>query len=166
MSTPIETNTEELQEILQTVYNLPNLGGSGSSAPDLVIGLNVADTKQFADGSTSAARTLQEMQVSDVSIVSGSISSVVDKIKQGLPVRVLLNEVHFYWGTYWNKGVAEATHISLANYSTEYPVEQYEKLSVSFWGKNNPVHYSTMCTIEIQFDIATSTPSNYWFTKV
>lgn len=31
MSTPIETNTEELQEILQTVNNLPNAGGGGSS---------------------------------------------------------------------------------------------------------------------------------------
>lgn len=28
MSTPIENNTEELQNILQTVYNLPNAGGS------------------------------------------------------------------------------------------------------------------------------------------
>jgi hypothetical protein len=28
MSTPIETNTEELQEILETVNNLPSLGGS------------------------------------------------------------------------------------------------------------------------------------------
>lgn len=36
MSTPIETNTEELQEILNTVYNLPMAGG-GSSEPDLVI---------------------------------------------------------------------------------------------------------------------------------
>lgn len=36
MATPIETNTEELQEILNTVYNLPMAGG-GSSEPDLVI---------------------------------------------------------------------------------------------------------------------------------
>lgn len=39
MSTPIETNTEELQEILQTVYNLPNAGG-GSAELDLVIGFD------------------------------------------------------------------------------------------------------------------------------
>lgn len=39
MSTPIETNTAELQEILQTVYNLPMAGG-GSAEPDLVIGFD------------------------------------------------------------------------------------------------------------------------------
>lgn len=43
MATPIETNTEELQEILQTVYNLPMAGGS--SEPDLVIyGVPAAST--------------------------------------------------------------------------------------------------------------------------
>ena len=31
MSTPIETNTEELRKILQTVNNLPNAGGAGQS---------------------------------------------------------------------------------------------------------------------------------------
>lgn len=36
MSTPIETNTNELQEILQTVYNL-SMSGGGSNEPDLVI---------------------------------------------------------------------------------------------------------------------------------
>ena len=36
MSTPIETNTEELQAVLQQVYNLPNRSG-GSTTPDLVI---------------------------------------------------------------------------------------------------------------------------------
>lgn len=47
MSTPIETNTEELQEILQTVYNLPMAGG-GSSEPDLVIyGVPIASTGDY-----------------------------------------------------------------------------------------------------------------------
>lgn len=48
MSTPIETNTEELQEILQTVYNLPMAGG-GSSEPDLVIKLDNPDWLQMTD---------------------------------------------------------------------------------------------------------------------
>ena len=33
MSTPIEANTEELQNILETVNNLPNLGGGGFNIP-------------------------------------------------------------------------------------------------------------------------------------
>ena len=33
----IETNTQELREILETVYNLPNAGGNGSAKADLVI---------------------------------------------------------------------------------------------------------------------------------
>ncbi|MBR5820350.1 MAG: hypothetical protein IKY68_03770 [Alistipes sp.] len=36
MATPIETNTEGLNEILNQVYNLPNRS-SGSSEPDLVL---------------------------------------------------------------------------------------------------------------------------------
>ena len=160
MSTPIETNTEELQEILQTVYNLPNAGG-GSSKPDLVIGLNVADTKMWEDGTTSDARDLRDMTKDDVSIISGSISAVVEKVKQGLPVRVLLNEVHFYWSTNWNKSVAEATQISLASYTKVYPEEDYEDLMVSFYAVNNPVHYSSRCSIHITFDIDTGAPTNY-----
>lgn len=37
MSTPIETNTSELREVLNTVYNLPNAMNGGSGEPDLVI---------------------------------------------------------------------------------------------------------------------------------
>lgn len=33
----IETNTQELREILETVYNLPNASGGGSAKADLVI---------------------------------------------------------------------------------------------------------------------------------
>ena len=38
MSTPIETNTEDLREILQAVYDLKNSAGGGSSKPDLLLG--------------------------------------------------------------------------------------------------------------------------------
>lgn len=48
MATPMETNTEELQEILNTVYNLPMAGG-GSSEPDLVIKLDNPDWLQMTD---------------------------------------------------------------------------------------------------------------------
>lgn len=37
MSTPMETNTEQLREILQQVYDLPEAGNGGGSEPDLAI---------------------------------------------------------------------------------------------------------------------------------
>lgn len=43
MSTPMETNTEELREILQQVYDLPEAGSGGSAEPDLVIGFDDAN---------------------------------------------------------------------------------------------------------------------------
>lgn len=42
MSTPIESNTEELQEVLQQVYNLPNRSG-GSNSYDLTIQIDQFD---------------------------------------------------------------------------------------------------------------------------
>lgn len=71
MSTPIETNTEELQEILQTVYNLPNAGG-GSSEPDLVIGLTMPIHSLAA---TSENTT--------VTIESGSLLAVAEAFRAG-----------------------------------------------------------------------------------
>lgn len=66
MSTPIETNTEELQEILQTVYNLPMAGG-GSSEPDLVIGFDdsnlegIARPDQFTFDQTAVVNTYNKL---------------------------------------------------------------------------------------------------------
>lgn len=58
MSSPIETNTEELQEILQTVYNLPNAGGGGSE-PDLLI----TTDENFIIGSKSLNQTYNAEQI-------------------------------------------------------------------------------------------------------
>jgi hypothetical protein len=55
MSTPIETNTEELQEILQTVNNLPNFGGGGSSDV-FVVHLAVGENYNF-----TANKTFEEL---------------------------------------------------------------------------------------------------------
>ena len=154
MSTPIETNTEELQGVLNRMYNLPNLGGSGSSAPDLVIGLNVADTKMWEDGTTNGAHDLRDMTPADVSIISGSISAVAEKVKQGLPVKVMMNEIHFYWGDAWTKGVAEASHVSLgSNYA--YPSDNFHVLSLGFFLLNNPINYTNPCYMEIRFNLET-----------
>lgn len=47
MSTSMETNTEQLQEILQTVYALPEVGGSAE--PDLIIEYSYPDGYHVID---------------------------------------------------------------------------------------------------------------------
>ena len=79
MSTPIETNTEELQEILQTVYNLPNAGGSGSSKPDLTI--KTAEGFDFVHDSNKYI---------NVTIDPNEVVSTYDKLKSGKDVRATL----------------------------------------------------------------------------
>ena len=77
MSTPIETNTEELQEILQTVYNLPNAGGSGSAKTDLII----KTANGFAFDGTSAR---------NISFDPNAVISTYEKLTAGNEVRVTL----------------------------------------------------------------------------
>lgn len=78
MSTPIETNTEELQEILQTVYSLPMAGG-GSSDPDLVIGLDTSDTMVINDN------------VEKLSFDSAAVIEAYNKLLSGETVNCVLN---------------------------------------------------------------------------
>lgn len=82
MSTPIETNTEELQEILQTVYNLPNAGG-GSSEPDLVITL----TESVMDGITNHPEK--------ISFNSEEVVNAYTKLLSGETVNCVLNADYF-----------------------------------------------------------------------
>ena len=108
MSTPIETNTEELQEILQTVYNLPNRSSGGSAEPDLVIG----STSGWLD-STTASDTFY--------IKSGDISTVVEKLKQGINPIVTFSIVQAYDEKEWAKTISYARDVSLLFYNTENP---------------------------------------------
>lgn len=159
MATPIETNTEELQEILQTVYNLPMAGG-GSSEPDLMIGLNIDNTKLCPDGSSAPCRSLTNMTKNDVSIISGSISEVAEKVKQGLPVKVMLNEVHFYWDNRWTRGIGEATHVQFGSLGS-YPSEEGTMLVVTFFLSNTPIGTNYPCHMRIFIDVATESVGEY-----
>ena len=85
MSTPIENNTEELQEILQTVNNLPNLGGNNY---DWVIVMNLT-----ADKLTAGTLPTQE----DVSDVIGDYATVKAKLQNNEKVNVLIK--HEFSGT-------------------------------------------------------------------
>lgn len=165
MSTPIETNTTELQEILQTVYNLPIAGG-GSSEPDLVIGLNIANTKVWTDESTEGgskwARNLGTMNANDVSIVSGSVAATADKVRQGLPVKVLLRTIHFYWSDWWYQTMGEANDVVVYN-NTTYPTENASILCAVFFLGNLPYGGTLPCYVRFNFDIATGATLSYLY---
>ena len=84
MSTPIETNTEELREILQTVYNLPNAGGGGSAEPDLVITLDPAPDLGGMSGSDN-----------NLSFDHDAVVNTYTKILSGQPVNCVLNAKYY-----------------------------------------------------------------------
>ena len=84
MSTPIETNTEELQDLVTRVYNLPNIGGrGGSSEPDLVITL----TESVMDGITDHPEKF--------SFNSGEVVNAYTKLLSGETVNCVLNADYF-----------------------------------------------------------------------
>lgn len=169
MSTPIETNTEELQDIVNRVYKLPNIGGSGSSAADLVIGLNVANTR-LPTSQTKNNPHFNKFTVDDISIESGSISTVAAKVQQGIPIKVLLKEIHFYNSTLWSMGICESTHVSVCSVDKTYPTDVYDYLQVTFfasdfpeidseWGGSGPIR------LKMVFNIETGSPVYYGYSQ-
>ena len=86
MSTPIETNTEQLQEVLQQVYNLPSR--SGGNTPDLVLGFNTENTKHYLNS--------YQITAEDFTIKSGSALSTYTKMKNREEVKVILEVDTFY----------------------------------------------------------------------
>lgn len=104
MSTPIETNTEELQEILQQVYDLPNSNASGSSEPDLVLRF------EMPQGTSIWDITNDDIGVNNISVQSGNLSDVRYKLKTGATVKARVFFDVYYWDTP-TKGFAEITSI-------------------------------------------------------
>lgn len=88
MSTPIETNTEELQEILQTVYNLPNAGG-GSSEPDLIVTINIPKNDGYISNITA----------DHVTFDTSKIPALIAKLESWTPVSVVI-QAKYYYGDY------------------------------------------------------------------
>lgn len=137
---------------------------SGDSEPDLVIGMNVANTKVKEDG-TSNARNLSRMTVDDVSIISGSVAAVAEKVRQGLPVKVLLRDIHFYWDDAWYQNIGEANDVMVFNRAT-YPNENADILNAVFFLSNMGVSATEPCLVRFAFDIATGSPLQYRFNKL
>lgn len=99
MATPIETNTEELQEILNTVYNLPMAGG-GSAEPDLVIKLDNPDWLQMTNHPELLTFNSEEVINTYNKLLSGeSVNCMLNAyyhIHSGQPVRASSPQITAY----------------------------------------------------------------------
>lgn len=162
----IENNTEQLQEILQTVQDLPM---AGSSEPDLVIGVNVANTQSK---STLADNEAYRYHREDISVESGSVAAVAEKLKQNKPVRVLMREINFYNGQCWSNGDAEAIQVHLIHIANgiSYPETPAAGLICIFCTYSYPSLvtnlYCDPVMIKIAFDLNTGSAVFYAATKV
>lgn len=79
MSTPIETNTEELQEILNAVNNLPNAGGGGFSIP-------VIDCMAlgFPDINGETVNPENDIYMQKLEIDEETFNSIISKMEIGI----------------------------------------------------------------------------------
>lgn len=104
MATPIETNTEDLREILQAVYELKNSGG-GSSESDLVIGIEVPTD-------SGGLETLNE---SHVTIKSGSVANTYAKLQEHKEVKVVAEHEYWYGGYFKYTGVLYPSAVTMVD---------------------------------------------------
>ena len=138
MSTPIKTNTEELQEILQTVYNLPNASGGGSTEPDLVITYN---------------NPINGESFSNPSFCSFDNAAVVDtysKLLAGQTVNCVLNSE--YWIHSGTMVKASSPHVTAHAAAESNNSARVGCMIVYFklWHQWNPMG---LALVEIEFDI-------------
>ena len=137
MST-IETNTEELQEILQQVYDLPDRNAGGSSKPDLILYPN--DNYDTYNGPTE----------STVSYDQAKVISVYQKALSGQDASVTISgRIAFNSGYRYNDRVVHRSYMIIANEATS-------SLSVLFpgfiWGYNS-VGGASLRVYEVVFKV-------------
>lgn len=138
MSTPIETNTEELQEILQTVYNLPMAGGGGS-APDLVIALDTSDTMTISNNKDK------------VTFDSADVVKTYNKLLSGETVNCVLNaKYHQHSGAAFNASSPQLTVYAQSESNNSARVGFMIAMFKLWYDYNN--HYGDIL-VELRFDI-------------
>lgn len=86
MSTPMETNTDQLRQILQQVYDLPEAGSGSSAEPDLVI----TPTEYFRFNPDNTTGNNRDFNVKKISFDPESVISTYEKLTAGKDVRVVL----------------------------------------------------------------------------
>lgn len=100
MSTQIETNTEELNEILQTVYNLPNRSSGGSSESDIRV-----------EWQLSSGKYPENISADEVSVVL-DYEAVVAKLQNGENVTAVMSHKYYYWDENFKfTGTSTATQV-------------------------------------------------------
>ena len=133
----IKTNTEELQEILQTVYNLPNASG-GSAEPDLVITYSNTDLSQ---------------SFSDPSLCSFDNAAVVDtysKLLAGQTVNCVLNSE--YWIHSGTMVKASSPHVT-AHAAAESNNSARVGCMIVYFKLWHQWYPNGLALVEIEFDI-------------
>ena len=154
------TSPEQVHQAIENyMIEHPVSGGISSGEPDLVIGLNVANTKTYEDGSTGCNRWLKNMKAEDVSVISGDIVATAEKVKQDIPVRIILKAIHFYGNDLWYKSLAEAIHVSCVNRGY-YPSGVLENLNIVFFLSDTDV-YNEPVIMAIDFDSANGDVYNF-----
>ena len=135
MSTPIETNTEELQEVLQQVYNLPNRsGGGGSADPDLAIetdyGFDFIMPNDNAD-----------YNISKISFSANEVISACQKLLAGKAIRVTLTGL-----------------INMNSYCPDF-MTTYQAVRVMAYGSEHASHLGNKKCLVVRFEV----PTMYYF---
>ena len=136
MSTPMETNTEQLREILQQVYDLPE-AGSGGSEPDLVIGFD--DTNW--EGLTGPDQFTFEQT---------AVVATYNKLLTGQTVNCVLNAV--YWPHSGHPISASSPHVTAFAFSESNNSARvgYMRVYFNLWREYNLNGYWTFI---IEFSI-------------
>lgn len=142
MATPIETNTEELQEILQTVYNLPMAGG-GSSEPDLVITLDNSSNSTNIDNHPEKFTFNSEDAI-----------SVYNKLLTGQTVNCVLNAT--YWPSSGGCFNASSPHVTALAKSDDNNSARAGYLGILFNLSALYNGYNSICTVHLDFNITHS----------
>ena len=138
MSTPIETNTEELQEVLQQVYNLPNRsGGGGSSDPDLAI---VADDKF----DIALPKDNADYNISKISFDANEVISACQKLLAGKAIRVTLTGL-----------------INMNSYCPKF-MTTYQAVRVMAYGSEHASHLGNKKCLVVRFEV----PTMYYFLSI
>ena len=140
MATPIETNTEELQEILQTVYNLPMAGGS--SEPDLVITLDDSDSGGINN------------HPEKFSFNSDDVIGVYNKLLTGQTVNCVLNAA--YWPTSGGCCNASSPHVTAFAISDDNNSARAGYLGILFNLSALYNGYNSIYTVHLDFNITHS----------